>query len=223
VGEPLVRVRDLVRLHGPAGRERRVLDGVDLDVHAGELLAIVGPSGSGKSTLLAMLGGLDRPSSGSVTVAGRRIDEAGERALAQYRRDMVGFVFQDFHLVPELSVRENVLMPARLAGRTRTAARVADQLLERLGLAPLATRLPGGLSGGEQQRVAIARALVLSPVLVLADEPTGNLDSVSGETVLELLRHAVGPERAVVLVTHEERATRIASRTVALADGRLAA
>jgi putative ABC transport system ATP-binding protein len=223
VGEPLVRVRDLVRLHGPAGRERRVLDGVDLDVQAGELLAIVGPSGSGKSTLLAMLGGLDRPSSGSVTVAGRRIDTAAERALAQYRRDMVGFVFQDFHLVPELSVRENVLMPARLAGRMRAAARVADELLERLGLAPLATRLPGGLSGGEQQRVAIARALVLAPVLVLADEPTGNLDSASGETVLELLQQAAGPERAVVLVTHEERATRIASRTVTLADGRLAA
>jgi putative ABC transport system ATP-binding protein len=223
VGEPLVRVRDLVRLHGPAGRERRVLDGVDLDVHAGELLAIVGPSGSGKSTLLAMLGGLDRPSSGSVTVAGRRIDDAGERALARYRRDTVGFVFQDFHLVPELSVRENVLMPARLAGRARTAAAVADGLLERLGLAPLATRLPGGLSGGEQQRVAIARALVLSPLLVLADEPTGNLDSASGETVLALLGQAVGPDRAVVLVTHEERATRIASRTVALADGRLAA
>jgi len=223
VGEPLVRVRDLVRLHGPAGRERRVLDGVDLDVHARELLAIVGPSGSGKSTLLAMLGGLDRPSSGSVTVAGRRIDTAAERALAQYRRDMVGFVFQDFHLVPELSVRENVLMPARLAGRMRAAARVADELLERLGLAPLATRLPGGLSGGEQQRVAIARALVLAPVLVLADEPTGNLDSASGETVLELLQQAAGPERAVVLVTHEERATRIASRTVTLADGRLAA
>jgi putative ABC transport system ATP-binding protein len=223
VGEPLVRVRDLVRLHGPAGRERRVLDGVDLDVHGGELLAIVGPSGSGKSTLLAMLGALDRPSSGSVVVAGRRIDDAGERALARYRRDTVGFVFQDFHLVPELSVRENVLMPARLAGRVREAADGADELLERLGLAALATRLPGGLSGGEQQRVAIARALVLSPRLVLADEPTGNLDSASGEAVLALLAQAVGPERAVVLVTHEERATRIASRTVGLSDGRLAA
>jgi putative ABC transport system ATP-binding protein len=223
VGEPLVRVRDLVRLHGPAGRERRVLDGVDLDVQAGELLAIVGPSGSGKSTLLAMLGGLDRPSSGSVTVDGRRIDDASERTLARYRRETVGFVFQDFHLVPELSVRENVLMPARLAGRTRSAAGVADDLLERLGLAPLATRLPGGLSGGEQQRVAIARALVLAPRLVLADEPTGNLDSASGEAVLSLLQLAVGPERAVVLVTHEERATRIATRTVALNDGRLAA
>jgi len=223
VGEPLVRVRDLVRLHGPAGRERRVLDGVDLDVHGGELLAIVGPSGSGKSTLLAMLGALDRPSSGSVVVAGRRIDDAGERALARYRRDTVGFVFQDFHLVPELSVRENVLMPARLAGRVREAAEGADELLERLGLAALATRLPGGLSGGEQQRVAIARALVLSPRLVLADEPTGNLDSASGEAVLALLAQAVGPERAVVLVTHEERATRIASRTVGLSDGRLAA
>jgi putative ABC transport system ATP-binding protein len=114
-------------------------------------------------------------------------------------------------------------MPARLAGRTRTAAVVADDLLERLGLAPLATRLPGGLSGGEQQRVAIARALVLAPRLVLADEPTGNLDSASGEAVLRLLQLAVAPERAVVLVTHEERATRIATRTVALNDGRLAA
>jgi putative ABC transport system ATP-binding protein len=223
VEEPLVRVRDLVRLHGPAGRERRVLDGVDLDVQTGELLAIVGPSGSGKSTLLAMLGGLDRPSSGTVTVAGRRIDDAGERDLATYRRETVGFVFQSFHLVPELSVRENVLMPARLGGRLRTAAAVADDLLERLGLVALAGRLPGGLSGGEQQRVAIARALVLSPRLVLADEPTGNLDTASGEAVLELLRLAVGPARAVVLVTHEERATRIASRTVGLSDGRLAA
>jgi len=200
-----------------------VLDGVDLDVAAGELLAITGPSGSGKSTLLAMLGGLDRPSSGSVIVAGRRIDNAGERALASYRRETVGFVFQAFHLVPELSVRENVLMPARLAGRLRGAVPLADDLLERLGLAALADRLPGGLSGGEQQRVAIARALVLSPRLVLADEPTGNLDSASGEAVLQLLQLAVGPDRAVVLVTHEERATRIASRTVALSDGRLAA
>jgi putative ABC transport system ATP-binding protein len=223
MGEPLVRVRDLVRLHGPAGRERRVLDGIDLDVQCGELLAIVGPSGSGKSTLLAMLGALDRPTSGSVEVAGRRIDNAGERALARYRRETVGFVFQDFHLVPELSVRENVLMPARLAGRVNGAAAVTDDLLERLGLAPLASRLPGGLSGGEQQRAAIARALVLAPRLILADEPTGNLDSASGEAVLALLAEAVGPERAVVLVTHEERATRIASRTVALSDGRLVA
>jgi putative ABC transport system ATP-binding protein len=132
-------------------------------------------------------------------------------------------VFQAFHLVPELSVRENVLMPARLAGRLRAAAPVGDELLDRLGLAALADRLPGGLSGGEQQRVAIARALVLSPRLVLADEPTGNLDSASGEAVLQLLELAVAPDRAVVLVTHEERATRIASRTVALSDGRLAA
>jgi ABC-type lipoprotein export system ATPase subunit len=200
----------------------RVLDGVDLEVPRGELVGIVGRSGSGKSTLLHLLGGLDRPDAGTIEVDGVRLDRAGEAALAQVRRRRIGFVFQAFHLLPELTGLENVLLPARLA-RDRRALERGRELVETLGLADAAARLPSVLSGGEQQRLAIARALVNEPALVLADEPTGNLDSEAGERVLELLADVAQAGTAVVLVTHEESAIRFVDRVLHLRDGRLEA
>jgi ABC-type lipoprotein export system ATPase subunit len=198
----------------------RVLDGVDLEVAAGELVAVVGRSGSGKSTLLHLLGGLDRPDAGAIEVDGVRLDRAGESALARVRRYKIGFVFQAFHLLPELSGLDNVLLPARLAGDRRAAER-GRELVETLGLADAAARLPIVLSGGEQQRLAIARALVNDPPLILADEPTGNLDTESGERVLELLTDVAQSGKAVVLVTHEQSAIAFANRVLRLRDGRL--
>ena len=198
----------------------RVLAGVDLDVFAGELVAIVGRSGSGKSSLLHVLGGLDRADSGLVEIDGMRLDTAGERALTNVRRRKVGFVFQAFHLLPELTGLENVLLPARLA-RDRKALRRGVALVGLLGLADIAHRLPVVLSGGEQQRLAIARALVNDPPLVLADEPTGNLDGESANTVLELLLDVARRGKAVAVVTHEEAAVDCADRVLRLHEGRL--
>jgi ABC-type lipoprotein export system ATPase subunit len=217
----VVSARGLVKTFGRGRAARRVLDGADLDVRAGELVAILGRSGSGKSTLLHLLGALDRPDGGSVSVAGRRLERAGERALTELRRRHVGFVFQFFHLVPELTGEENVLLPAQV-GRETGAVRRARELIERLDLAPVAGSLPHTLSGGEQQRFAIARALVNDPELVLADEPTGNLDARSGAVVLDILRAVAARDgRAVVLVTHDREAVRIADRVLLLRDGRL--
>ena len=176
--EGMVRARGLRKDYGSGGGLVRAVDEVNLDVAAGETLAVMGPSGCGKSTLLHLLGGLDRPTAGEVWLAGRRVDQMGERALARLRRDAVGFVFQAFHLMDELTAVENVELPALLAGRSPRAARQrAAGLLERVGLADRAGFLPSALSGGQRQRVAIARALVADPLVVLADEPTGNLDS----------------------------------------------
>jgi ABC-type lipoprotein export system ATPase subunit len=221
VTEPVVRARAVVKAFGKGRAARRVLDGVSLDVAAGELVAVVGRSGTGKSTLLHLLGGLDRPDAGTIEVAGVRVDGRDERALTTLRRRRVGFVFQSFHLLPELTGLENVLLPARLA-RSGSGARRARALLDSLGLREAAERLPGSLSGGEQQRVAIARALVNDPPLVLADEPTGNLDAESGEVVLALLRRVAGQGRAVVLVTHDREAASVADRVLELREGRLA-
>jgi ABC-type lipoprotein export system ATPase subunit len=215
----LVAVRGLVKRFGTGAAERRVLDGADLDMDPGELVAVLGRSGSGKSTLLHLIGGMDRPDAGSVEVAGVRLGEQDERGLTEFRRDRVGFVFQFFHLIPELTGEENVLIAARLAGGD--AVDRGRAMLARLGLDGAAGRLPHTLSGGEQQRVAIARALVNGPPLVLADEPTGNLDSESGADVLGLLRDLAGGERSVLLVTHDERAAAIADRVLVLAGGRL--
>jgi ABC-type lipoprotein export system ATPase subunit len=198
----------------------RVLDGVDLDVAAGELVAVVGRSGSGKSTLLHLLGGLDRPDAGTLEVAGVRLEQASERVLARLRREEVGFVFQAFHLLPELSGVENVLLPARIR-RDRDAARRGREVVEDLGLSEVAVRQPVLLSGGEQQRLAIARALVNDPVLVLADEPTGNLDAQAGTQVLELLRRVAAAGKAVVVVTHEASVVAQADRVLRLEQGRL--
>ena len=216
----VVRLRRVVKVHGEGRAALRVLDGLDLDVEAGELVAVTGRSGSGKSTLLNVVGALDRVDDGEVEVAGIRLDGAPERVLAPLWRDRIGFVFQAFHLLPELTGLENVLLPARLDGRG-PALRRGRELVEQLGLGGAADRLPTVLSGGEQQRLAIARALVNDPQLVLADEPTGNLDAESGETVLSLLRGIADEGRAVLLVTHEQTATRRADRVLRLEGGRL--
>jgi ABC-type lipoprotein export system ATPase subunit len=221
--EPVVAsVRGVVKTFASGTSRRRVLDGLDLDVHAGELVAVVGRSGSGKSTLLHLLGGLDRPDAGSIEVGGVRVDAEPEAGLTSLRRSKVGFVFQSFHLLPELTGLENVLLPARLAGDGRVATRKARALIARLGLEEPASRLPGSLSGGEQQRLAIVRSLVNDPVLLLADEPTGNLDVESGRDVLRLLREVADGGRGVILVTHDTEATTVADRALTLRDGRLA-
>jgi ABC-type lipoprotein export system ATPase subunit len=218
----VVTAHGLVKTYGRGRAARRVLDGAGLDVQAGELVAVVGRSGSGKSTLLHLLGGLDRPEAGTIAVAGERVDGRPERALTQIRRRRIGFVFQFFHLIPELTGEENVLLPARLPGTRNGAVARGRELIVRLGLEDAAQRLPHELSGGEQQRLAVARALVHDPSLVLADEPTGNLDAEAGAAVLGLLRAAAGEAgRAVVVVTHDEAATAQADRVLHLRDGRL--
>jgi ABC-type lipoprotein export system ATPase subunit len=218
---PLVTARALVKAYGEGRASRRVLDGADIEIHAGELVALVGPSGSGKSTLLHLLGGLDRPDEGTIEIAGRRLERESERGLTELRRRHVGFVFQFFHLIPELTGEENVLLPARLRTNGGAAPERARRLIAELGLAEAARRRPPQLSGGEQQRLSIARALVNDPHLLLADEPTGNLDEESGHRVLELLRHVAAGDRGVLLVTHDAEAARIADRVLHLEHGRL--
>ncbi|MGD0240968.1 MAG: ABC transporter ATP-binding protein [Streptosporangiaceae bacterium] len=219
-GTPLLRARGLRKDYGKDAGLVRAVDGVDLDVDAGETVAVTGPSGCGKSTLLHLLGGLDRASAGEIWLAGQRVDEMGERALARLRREAVGFVFQAFHLMDELTAVENVELPALLAGRSpRAARRRAAGLLERVGLADRAGFLPSALSGGQRQRVAIARALVADPLVVMADEPTGNLDS---EATLDVLRlfdglHAAG--QTLVIVTHDARIAATADRLISMRDG----
>lgn len=211
----------LTKTVGTGRAARRVLDGVSLSVQAGELVAVLGRSGSGKSTLLHLLGGLDSADSGEITVSGESLTGRSTRALARIRLRHVGFVFQQFHLIEELSGAENVLLPTRLPGAPAGGGLRASELIDELGLAEVADHLPHELSGGEQQRFALARALVNDPKLVLADEPTGSLDAESGASVLELLRGLVG--RAVVIVTHEPDAAAIADRVLHLADGSLGA
>jgi ABC-type lipoprotein export system ATPase subunit len=216
---PVLQARAISKSVGAGRAARRVLEDVSVDVDAGEVVAVLGRSGSGKSTLLHLLGGLDRPDGGRIVLAGQELTSQRPRALARTRLRHIGFVFQSFHLIEELSGEENVLLPARLPGARRGGARRARGLIEELGLADIAGRRPHELSGGEQQRFAIARALVNDPELVLADEPTGNLDQENGATVLELLR-GLGT-RAVVIVTHEPEAAGIADRVLHLHDGRL--
>jgi ABC-type lipoprotein export system ATPase subunit len=216
---PVLEAQGIVKTLGVGRAERRILDGVDLDVEAGEVVAVLGRSGSGKSTLLHLIGGLDRADSGRITLAGQDITSQSPRALARTRLRHVGFVFQAFQLIEELSGEENVLMPARLPGAARDGERRARRLIGELGLTEIAGRRPHELSGGEQQRLAVARALVNDPELVLADEPTGNLDQENGATVLALLRSL--HRRAVVLVTHEPEAAAIADRVLHLHDGKL--
>ena len=218
----VVRARGLTKTFGEARAARRVLDGADFDVDAGELVAIVGRSGTGKSTLLHLVAGLDRADGGSIELAGERVDRAGDRRLTALRARSVGFVFQFFHLVPELTGEENVLLPTRVNGTRRAGTRRGQDLIDRLGLREVAGSLPHELSGGEQQRFAIARALVNDPPVVLADEPIGNLDPTSGAIVLDLLRAMADEGRAVAMVTHQPEASAIADRVLKLEDGRLA-
>jgi ABC-type lipoprotein export system ATPase subunit len=217
----LVRAHGLVKSFGDGRAARRVLDGAELTVEAGELVAVLGRSGSGKSTLLHVLGGLDRPDAGTVELAGEAVTGASERALSALRRRRVGFVFQFFHLLPELSGEANVLLAGRVRGASPDAERRARELVDRLGLRAVAGSLPHQLSGGEQQRFALARALVNDPAVLLADEPTGNLDVEAGGEVLGLLRTIADDGRAIVLVTHEAAAARIADRVLRLDAGRL--
>ena len=198
----------------------RAVDGVDLDVGAGETVVVMGPSGCGKSTLLSLLGGLDRPSDGEVWLAGRRVDELGERPLARMRRDAVGFVFQAFHLMDELTAVENVELPALVRGSSpRAARRRALDLLEQVGLADRAGFLPSALSGGQRQRVAIARAVSNEPLVVLADEPTGNLDSAATLDVLRLFERLHEAGQTLVIVTHDARIAATADRMISMRDG----
>ena len=218
----LVRARALAKEYGKGAALVRAVDQVDLDVERGETVAIVGPSGCGKSTLLHLLGGLERPSHGELRLAGQRIDQIGETALARLRRDAVGFVFQAFHLVDELTAVENVELPALLAGASpRAARRRASELLDQIGLADRARHLPSALSGGQRQRVAIARALVGEPLVVLADEPTGNLDSAATVDVLRLFDGLRSAGQTLVIVTHDSRIAATADRLISMRDGAL--
>jgi ABC-type lipoprotein export system ATPase subunit len=221
MSEPVVRLQAVSKVFGSGAARRVLLDRVDLELLPGQLTAVVGRSGSGKSTLLHVIGGLEPIDGGQVEVGGVRIDRCSPSELVDVRRRLVGFVFQFFHLLPELSGAENVLLPARLAGDGALAAARAHDLMEQLGVADAAARLPGVLSGGEQQRLAVARALVNRPQVVLADEPTGNLDEASGHEVLHLLRSVADQGRAVLLVTHDAEAARLADRVLTLRDGRL--
>jgi len=212
--------RGLGKHYGTGEGLVRSVDGVDLDIRAGETVAVMGPSGCGKSTLLHLLGGLDRPSAGAVWLNGRRIDDIGERALARMRRTDVGFVFQAFHLMEELTAVENVELSGLLAGRSpRAARRRAEELLDRVGLADRARFLPSALSGGQRQRVAIARALANEPALVLADEPTGNLDSAATLDVLQLFDSLHEAGQTLVIVTHDARTAATADRLISMRDG----
>jgi len=219
---PVIELVDVGRRYdsGPPA-----LDGVSMTIMAGEAVAILGPSGSGKSTLLNLIAGLDRPSSGTVTVDGARVDKLGEAGSARYRRAKIGMVFQFFNLLDDLTVADNVMLPAQLAGMARGAAqRRAAELLGTLGIDRHARAYPGRLSGGERQRVAVARALMNRPALLLADEPTGALDTASGEDVRGLLNDLHADGQTIVLVTHDlALAESCATRTVQLVDGRVAA
>ncbi len=217
----MIRVRDLVMRLASGGREVTILDGVSLDVAAGEVLAVTGPSGSGKSTLLGLIAGLDTPSAGSIVVDGIEVTRLGETELARFRRRTLGFVFQSYHLIPTLTAAENVAVPLELAGTAAPLA-AAARLLGDVGLGERGHHYPAQLSGGEQQRVAIARAVALSPPLLLADEPTGNLDSATGGQIVDLLL-ALNRERGstLVLVTHDPALAGRAGRAIALRDGRV--
>jgi putative ABC transport system ATP-binding protein len=219
---PALRASALEKVFGEGAAAVHALRGVDLDVADGEFVAIMGPSGSGKSTLLHILGALDRPSGGSVETHGRRYDNLDDSELTRLRGEVFGFVFQFFNLLPTLTAAENVLLPALVAGeRPRDHAARTEELLALVGLSDRAGHLPSELSGGEQQRVAIARALLRHPQVLLADEPTGNLDSAGGAVVLGLLRRLVDEGQTVVMVTHDAAAAALADRVVFLRDGEI--
>ncbi|MFE9481697.1 ABC transporter ATP-binding protein [Streptomyces spororaveus] len=218
--QPVLQLDRLVRTHGSGATEVHALRGINLSVFPGELVAVMGPSGSGKSTLLTLAGGLDTPSSGRVIVEGTDITAASRKQLAALRRRSIGYVFQDYNLIPALTAAENVALPRELDGTSARKARAsALAALEEMGLGQLADRFPDEMSGGQQQRVAIARALVGDRRLVLADEPTGALDSETGESVLALLRARCDAGAAGILVTHEPRFAAWADRVVFLRDG----
>src|SRR5580658_10523955 len=219
-GTYVLRTQGLRKEYGREAGLVRAVDGVDLDVAQGETVAIMGPSGCGKSTLLYLLGGLDRASGGEIWLDGQNLTQMSERQLARLRRESIGFVFQAFQLMDELTAVENVELPALLAGRSPRAARKrALDLLEQVGLADRAKFLPTQLSGGQRQRVAVARALVADPLVVLADEPTGNLDSAATVEVLRLFDQLHTAGQTLVIVTHDPRVAATADRMISMRDG----
>jgi putative ABC transport system ATP-binding protein len=217
----MVSVRELSMRLASGGRPLTILDGVSLDVERGDAVAVIGPSGSGKSTLLGLIAGLDNPTDGTIIVGGVDVTRLGESALARFRRETIGYVFQSYHLIPTLTAAENVAVPLELAGERRVLLR-ARALLEQVGLGDRAHHYPVQLSGGEQQRVALARAVALDPPLLLADEPTGNLDSATGGAIIERL-FTLNRERGstLLLVTHDAALAERADRIVSLRDGRV--
>jgi putative ABC transport system ATP-binding protein len=223
-GAPVLVAHDLAKVFGSGETAVRALDGASIEVVRGEMVAIMGPSGSGKSTLLHLLGALETPTAGEISLGGQRYDGLDDAGLTRVRRDRIGFVFQFFNLLPSLSAEENVVLPALIAGdRGEPTRRRARELLDRVGLSHRLDHLPAEMSGGEQQRVSIARALLREPELVLADEPTGNLDSRSSAEVLALLSELSGAEgQTLVMVTHDPGVAAIAGRVVFLRDGRVA-
>jgi putative ABC transport system ATP-binding protein len=215
----VVRATDLTRRYGEGEAAVDALRGVSLDVHPGELVAVMGPSGSGKSTLMHLLAALDKPTSGQVAIAGQEVGSLSDKQVTLLRRDHIGFVFQFFNLLPMLSAEENVKLPLSIAGE-KPEKEFFEDLLKRVGLADRRTHRPAELSGGQQQRVAIARALVSRPSVIFADEPTGNLDSTTGHEILELLRASTKDlGQTMVMVTHDANAAEIADRVLFLADG----
>lgn len=217
----ILQTKDLKKYYGSGENQVKALDGINLEVERGEFLAIVGTSGSGKSTLLHMLGGLDYPTSGKVIVDDKDISSLKKDALCIFRRRKIGFVFQSYNLVPVMSVYENIVLPVQIGGHMEDKV-LLEKIMDSLGLTGLENRLPSELSGGQQQRVAIARALISAPAIILADEPTGNLDSVSTEDVMELLRCAVRDfGQTVVMITHNEALTKECDRILRMRDGRL--
>ena len=217
----ILETRDLRKIYGSGDTEVRALDGVDLTVEKGEFAAVVGTSGSGKSTLLHMLGGLDRPTSGTVTVDGRELSSLKDEELTIFRRRKIGFVFQNYNLVPVLSVYENIVLPIQLDGAAVDRDYVG-RIIETLGLERKLRSLPNNLSGGQQQRVAIARALAAKPAIILADEPTGNLDSKTSLDVMGLLK--ITSEKfvqTIVMITHNEEIAQTAGRIIRIEDGRI--
>jgi ABC-type lipoprotein export system ATPase subunit len=224
MSDRIVDVRDVVKVHAPGTpTEVRALDGVTFGVQAGDYVAIVGESGSGKTTLMHVLGGLDRPTSGDVVIDGRSLARTSRRELAAIRARAIGFVFQGFNLLPNMDARENVALAARYAGHRGDASARAERALRDVGLGDRMHHRPSALSGGQQQRVAIARALVNEPALLLADEPTGELDSRTAENVLELLGTLNARGQTLLVVTHSEAVWRRARRVIRLADGRIVA
>ena len=217
----ILETKDLRKVYGSGDTEVRALDGVDLTVEKGEFVAVVGTSGSGKSTLLHMLGGLDRPTSGTVTVDGKELSGLKDEELTIFRRRKIGFVFQNYNLVPVLNVYENIVLPIQLDGNAPDKAYV-ERIIETLGLEAKLQNLPNNLSGGQQQRVAIARALAAKPAIILADEPTGNLDSATSLDVMGLLKVTAQKfSQTIVMITHNEELAQMADRIIRIEDGRI--
>jgi putative ABC transport system ATP-binding protein len=217
----VVQASEITRVYGEGDTAVHALNGCSVDVGSGELTAVMGPSGSGKSTMMHILAGLDRPTSGSVSIAGTDITRLGDNELTKLRREHIGFIFQFFNLLPMLTAEENIVLPLTIAGEKPDKAWL-EQLIESVGLKDRRSHRPSELSGGQQQRVAIARALVSKPTVVFADEPTGNLDSKTGGEILELLRQAVQDGgQTTVMVTHDPRSASIADRILFLADGNI--